>query len=126
MWTKYLVEKDFNPKRVLMTGPVKLNESPYKVSNKRDFLTPEQLKNLDNQQAERLTHAHNLLIKKTVNNLYFEVNKNESKERMFNISPDDFVFEDRATVKKAEQREKFLKKYLKMKKKKQEEKERLK
>lgn len=92
----------------------------------KDFLSPEQLRKSENQQAERLTHAHNLLIKKTINNLYFEVNINESKERMFNISPDDFVFEDRATVKRAEQKEKFLKKYLKMKKKKQEEKERIK
>ena len=63
MWSKYLIEKDFNPKRVLMTGPVKINESPYKVSNKKEFLSPDQISKFDKEQAHRLTHAHNLLIK---------------------------------------------------------------
>jgi hypothetical protein len=78
-----------------MTGPVKIDESPYKVSNKREFLSQGQLNKIEMNQSKRLTHAHNLLMKKRLNQYYFDVNKSESKESIFKISPDDFVFEDR-------------------------------
>ena len=109
MWTKYLIERDFNPKRVLITGSVKVNESPYKVSNKKDFFTSEMLEKLEDQQAKRLTHVHNLLVKSKLNDLYFDINKNESKEEIFKLTADDLVFENKAAAKKAKQRAKFLK-----------------
>jgi len=31
MQAKYLVQNEFNSKRVLMIGPIKLEDSPYKV-----------------------------------------------------------------------------------------------
>ena len=62
-----------------------------------------------------------MILKKQLNDLYFEVNKNESRDKMFKVSPDDFVFPEKAEILKQEARQKFLEKYLKMKKKKKEE-----
>ena len=63
----------------------------------------------------RLKHAHNLLLWKRLNHKYFDINKNISKKEIFNISPDDFVFEDKSKTKRDKAKALFLKKYLKMK-----------
>lgn len=78
------MEKEFNPKRVLMTGPVKIDESPYKVSNKKQFLSKDQLARFEESQAKRLNRAHNLLLKKRLNPDYFKSNLGESKSKIFN------------------------------------------
>lgn len=82
----------------------------------KDYLTPEQLDFFKDEENTRLTRAHNFILKKELNNVYFNVNKNESKDTIYKITPDDFVFPLKAEIKKQEAREKFLKKYLKIKK----------
>ena len=97
-----------------MTGPVKVDSSPYKVSNKKQFIAQSVLCKSDEKQKKRLTHAHNLLTKKRVNMSYFKFNKDVSPKEVFNVNPDDFVFGDKSVEKRRERREKFLKKYLKL------------
>mmetsp|Transcript_2074 Transcript_2074/g.2343 ORF Transcript_2074/g.2343 Transcript_2074/m.2343 type:complete len:159 (-) Transcript_2074:148-624(-) len=66
-------------------------------------------------EQKKLKHAQNLLMKKRLNQKYFDINTNVSKQEIFNNSPEDFVFADKSKVKRADQKAKFLKKYLKMK-----------
>ncbi|CAI2373974.1 unnamed protein product [Moneuplotes crassus] len=115
MCKKYLIQNNFNQKRVLMTGPVKVDSSPYKISNKIRNLTEDELSQERQAQEVKLKHAHNVLLKKRINNEHFKINKHMSPKKMFNISPDDFVFEDRSQKKRDEMRAKFLKKYQQMK-----------
>jgi hypothetical protein len=70
-----MILNNFNAKRVLMTGPIKVEESPYKVSNKKDFLSTEQLLVINDSQNKRLAHAQHILSGKQVNSNYFQVNK---------------------------------------------------
>ena len=46
-----------------MTGPIKVDESPYKVSNKIEKISQSDLNEINKKQEKRLNHAHNLLLK---------------------------------------------------------------
>lgn len=62
-----------------------------------------------------MKHAHNILLKKRLNEDHFRINKDSSADKILNIDPDDFKFPDKYKVKREELRAKFLKKYKKMK-----------
>ena len=125
MKTKLMYQKKYNPKRVLMTGPVKVNESPHRVSNKKEYLSKNQLMQYQSEVESRLSHAHNLIVKKQLNEHYFKVNKDVSKEDVFKITKEDFDIKSWFEIAKEEATQKFLKKYYRDKRRKKHERERV-